>query len=132
MSNAAGWIFETLTTDTALEALIGTRVYRDQAPEKVSYPLVAISLIDVVPVKNAFADILMDGERWQIKAVDYGKSYTTVNSIAAQLRTLLHKTSGSGVLSSVLEAEFPQSETDNMGNMFKSIIMDFRVHTQQE
>lgn len=130
MSNAAGWIFTKLTTDATLTALIGTRVYRDQAPEKATYPFIAISLIDVVPVKNAFADILMDGERWQIKTVDDGKSYATVNSIAARLRTLLHKTSGSGVLSSVLDAEFTQSETDDAGNMYKTIIMDFRVHTQ--
>lgn len=130
MSNAAGWIFTKLTTDATLTALIGTRVYRDQAPEKAAYPFIAISLIDVVPVKNAFADILMDGERWQIKTVDDGKSYATVNSIAARVRTLLHKTSGSGVLSSVLDAEFTQSETDDAGNMYKTIIMDFRVHTQ--
>jgi hypothetical protein len=130
MSNAASWIFTKLTTDATLTALIGTRVYRDQAPEKATYPFIAISLIDVVPVKNAFADILMDGERWQIKTVDDGKSYATVNSIAARVRTLLHKTSGSGVLSSVLDAEFTQSETDDAGNMYKTIIMDFRVHTQ--
>jgi len=129
MSNAASWIFTKLTTDATLTALIGTRVYRDQAPEKATYPFIAISLIDVVPVKNAFADILMDGERWQIKTVDDGKSYATVNSIAARVRTLLHKTSGSGVLSSVLEAEFTRSETDDAGNMYKSVVLDFRVYT---
>mgnify|MGYP001313714466 FL=1 len=130
MSNAASWIQTTLTTDTALAALIGTRVYRDQAPKKATYPFVVISQIDAVLVKNAFADILMDGERWQINAVDDGKLYTTVNSIAARIRTLLHKTRGSNVVSSVLEAEFTRSETDSAGNMYKSIIMDFRVHTQ--
>jgi len=130
MSNAASWIQTTLTTDATLAALIGTRVYRDQAPKKATYPFVVISQIDAVPVKNAFADILMDGERWQINAVDDGKLYTTVNSIAARIRTLLHKTRGSNVVSSVLEAEFTRSETDSAGNMYKSIIMDFRVHTQ--
>lgn len=130
MSNAASWIYTTLTTDATLSALIGTRVYRDQAPEAVTYPFIAFSQIDAIPVKNAFSDILMDGERWQITAVDNGKTYTTVNSIAARLRNLLHKTSGSNVLSSVLEAEFTRSETDDAGNMYKSIILDFRVHTQ--
>lgn len=130
MSNAASWIYTTLTTDATLAALIGTRVYRDQAPESVAFPFVTFSQIDAVPVKNAFSDILMDGERWQITAVDNGKSYTKVNSIAARARTLLHKTRGSNVVSSVLEAEFTRSVTDNAGNMYKSIILDFRVHTQ--
>jgi hypothetical protein len=130
MSNAASWIFTKLTTDATLTALIGTRVYRDQAPEAATFPFVTFTQIDAVPVKNAFADILMDGERWQITAVDNGKSYTKVNSIAARLRNLLHKTSGSNVLSSVLEMEFTRSETDNAGNIYKSVILDFRVHTQ--
>jgi len=34
------------------------------------------------------------------------------------------------VVSSVLEAEFTRSETDSAGNMYKSVILDFRVHTQ--
>ena len=130
MSNAASWIYSTLTTDATLSALISTRVYRDQAPEAATFPFVTFTQIDAVPVKNAFADILMDGERWQISAYDDGKTYTTVNSIAARIRTLLHKTRGSNVVSSVLEAEFTRSETDSAGNMYKSIIMDFRVHTQ--
>lgn len=130
MSNAASWIYTTLTTDATLSALIRTRVYRDQAPEAATFPFVTYAQIDAVPVKNAFADILMDGERWQISAYMSGKSYTTVNSIAARLRTLLHKTRGSNVVSSVLEAEFTRSETDDAGNMYKSVILDFRVHTQ--
>lgn len=129
MSNAASWIYSTLTTDAILTALIGTRVYRDQAPEAATFPFIAFSQIDAIPVKNAFSDILMDGEHWQITAVDKGKSYSTVNSIAARVRTLLHKTRGSNVVSSVLEAEFTRSETDDAGNMYKSVVLDFRVYT---
>jgi hypothetical protein len=129
MADGSAWIYSVLTGSTSLAALVGTRIYRDEAPENTAFPFVVIQQIDAVPVQNAFADRLMDGERWQVKAVNKATSYTTVNSIAALVETLLHKTRGSNVLSSVLEFKMPMSEKDN-GNTYKSMILDFRVHTQ--
>ena len=129
MSDGSAWIYATLLADTALAAIIGTRIYRDEAPEGTTFPFVVMQQIDAVPVQNAFNDRLMDGERWQIKAVNKANDYTTVNLIAALVEALLHKQRGSNVLSSVLEFKMPMSEKDN-GNTYKSIILDFRVHTQ--
>ncbi|MFA7175547.1 MAG: DUF3168 domain-containing protein [Kiritimatiellia bacterium] len=129
MADGSAWIRSTLTGDTALAALVSTRIYRDEAPEGTAFPYVIMQQIDAVPVQNAFKDRLMDGERWQIKAVNKANSYTTVNSIAARIEALLHKARGSNVVSSVLEFKLPMSEKDN-GNTYKSMILDFRVHTQ--
>lgn len=129
MADGSAWIYSVLTGSMSLAALIGTRIYRDEAPEGTVFPYVVIQQIDAVPVQNAFKDRLMDGERWQIKAVNEATSYTTVNSIAALIETLLHKARGSNVLSSVLEFKMPMSEKDN-GKTYKSMILDFRVHTQ--
>lgn len=129
MADGSAWIYSVLTGSTSLAALVSTRIYRDEAPENATFPYVVMQQIDAVPVQNAFRDRLMDGERWQIKAVNKANSYTTVNSIAALIETLLHKTRGSNVLSSVLEFKMPMSEKDN-GITYKSMILDFRVHTQ--
>ena len=129
MADGSAWIYSVLTGSTSLAALVSTRIYRDEAPENATFPYVVMQQIDAVPVQNAFKDRLMDGERWQIKAVNKANSYTTVNSIAALIETLLHKTRGSNVLSSVLEFKMPLSEKDN-GITYKSMILDFRVHTQ--
>lgn len=129
MADGSAWIYSVLTGSTSLAALVSTRIYRDEAPENTAFPYVVMQQIDAVPVQNAFKDKLMDGERWQVKAVNKANSYTTVNSIAAIVETLLHKTRGSNVLSSVLEFKMPMSEKDN-GVTYKSMILDFRVHTQ--
>ena len=129
MADGSAWIYSVLTGSTSLAALVSTRIYRDEAPENATFPYVVMQQIDAVPVQNAFKDRLMDGERWQIKAVNKATDYTTVNSIAALVETLLHKTRGSNVLSSVLEFKMPLSEKDN-GITYKSMILDFRVHTQ--
>lgn len=129
MADGSAWIYSVLTGSTSLAALVSTRIYRDEAPENTAFPYVVMQQIDAVPVQNAFRDRLMDGERWQVKAVNKANSYTTVNSIAALVETLLHKQRGSNVLSSVLEFKMPMSEKDN-GITYKSMILDFRVHTQ--
>lgn len=129
MADGSAWIYSVLTGSTSLAALVSTRIYRDEAPENTAFPYVVMQQIDAVPVQNAFKDKLMDGERWQVKAVNKANTYTTVNSIAALVETLLHKQRGSNVLSSVLEFKMPMSEKDN-GITYKSMILDFRVHTQ--
>lgn len=129
MADGSAWIYSVLTGSTSLAALVSTRIYRDEAPENTAFPYVVMQQIDAVPVQNAFRDRLMDGERWQVKAVNKANSYTTVNSIAAIVETLLHKTRGSNVVSSVLEFKMPMPEKDN-GVTYKSMILDFRVHTQ--
>lgn len=126
---AATWLYNTLSGDTTLAGKVGARIYRDSAPEGTAFPFLAYQLVDVVPVYNAFSDELMEAERWQIKAVDIGHDYSDIETIAARVKTLLHKKSASGVVSAVFIMKMSLSESDN-GETYKTIILDFRVHTQ--
>lgn len=129
MDNAAAWITATLKADSALNALVGGRFFMDEAPEGTVFPFVVMQQIDAVPVQNVFRDRLMDGERWQIKAVTKSKSWVTVKQIAERIELTLHKARGSNVISSVIEFKMPMVERDNTGT-YRTMILDFRVHTQ--
>jgi hypothetical protein len=127
----ANWLYTLLNADTTIKGKVGDRVFRDSAPEGTGFPFIVYQLIDSVPVTNAFKDILMDGERWQIKAVDKGNDYSNVEAIASRCITLFHKKSdsGEGVVSCTLDWFIESSEVDD-GITYKSGILDFRVHTQ--
>jgi hypothetical protein len=129
MDNAAAWIVTTLKADAQLTALVGTRFYVDEAPEGTVYPFVVMQQIDAVPVQNAFADRIMDGERWQVKAVTKSTSWVAAKQIAERIEIALHKKRGSNVISSVIQFKMPMFEKDTSG-VYRTMILDFRVHTQ--
>lgn len=129
MDNAAAWIVTTLKADAQLTALVGTRFYVDEAPEGTVYPFVVMQQIDAAPVQNAFADRIMDGERWQLKAVTKSKSWISAKQIAERIELTLHKARGANVISSVIEFKIPMVENDTTGT-YRTMILDFRVYTQ--
>lgn len=127
--NSATWIYNTLTGDATISGKVGNRVYRDSAPEGTEFPFIAYQLVDSVPVSNAFKDTLMNAERWQIKTVDKGNDYGNIETLVAQIITLFHKETSSGVISSTFEFYLTSSEFDN-GVTFKTGTLEFRLHTQ--
>ena len=129
MDNAAVWITAKLKADSTLNSLAGGRFYMDVAPKGTEYPFVVMQQISAVPVQNAFADRLMDNERWQVKAVTKSASWVTAKQMAERIELVLHKASGSNVISCVTEFKMPMVENDN-GIMYRTMILDFRVHTQ--
>lgn len=129
MDNAAAWITATLKADQALNALAGGRFFMDVAPEGTEYPFVVMQQIDAVPVQNAFADRIMDGESWQIKAVTKSASWITAKQMAERIETVLHKARGSNVISCVVEFKMPMVESETSG-MYRTMILHFRVYTR--
>lgn len=127
--DSATWIYNTLTADPVVAGKVGSRVYRDSSPEGTEFPFVAYQLVDDVPVTNAFSDILMHAERWQIKVVDKGSDYADIEDVAVQIISLFHKETSSGVIGSTFELYFTRSEVDN-GVVFKTGILEFRIFTQ--
>ncbi len=93
------WIYGLLSNDAVLMPIIGKRVFIDIAPEGTNYPLIVMRQIDSIPITNAYADILMEGERWQIKAIDKATKYGRVNQIVQRVEELMHKARGPNVLS---------------------------------
>ena len=126
---AATWIMSVLKDSTTVTGKVSTRIFRDSAPEGTGFPFIVFQQVDMVPVYNLFKDALMDNERWQIKVVDKGNSYTDIDIVAGEIIALLHKKSASGIVSATLEFYFPQTETD-AGATYKSGILQFRIHTQ--
>lgn len=127
--NADRWLYTTLTNDTALQALIGKRVYIDTAPENVEYPFVILQAVYGSPVANMQVDIIMDDEVWMVKAVGEGNSYISLEPIVERIKALLHKTSGTGVIGSVREEVIRFSEI-YQGETFKHLGHYYRIYTQ--
>ena len=129
--NAPAWIFETLKNDAQITAAIGTRIYRDVAPEAASYPFIVIQPLQAFPVENAYSDVIMDSERWQVKVTDKGTSYAAIRAIASRIRALLHKQRATGIISSTFASRLEYPEISETGAKFSNVVQDFRIYTQE-
>lgn len=111
-ARAYAWLYSTLTGDATLQALVGTRVYRDVAPAAASYPLVVFSL-------QAGTDLMVVGATrvWSnlvcvVRAVGLAQTYATLQQIASRIDELLHAAVGTDVLMCVREVPIDYTETD--------------------
>jgi hypothetical protein len=127
--NADRWLYERMTTDSQLAALLGGRVYMDVAPQGVQYPLAVITFIASRQIGNLSVDKIMDSELWQIALWTNEPSYTGLEAIADQVRDVLHQSSGTGVIGAVYEDTRRLMEQDG-DTLYKSIILEFRLFTQ--
>lgn len=129
--SADSWIYSTLAADNTIKNAVGARIYQDLAPEGMTYPFIVFNLVDVMPEENAYADLIMDAEHWDIRVIDKGYSYTTAATIAAAIRSALHKKSS--VTSSIVASRFVQSrrisEHDETGS-YKTISQEFLIFKQ--
>lgn len=124
--NADRWLFTQLTTDTQLATLLGGRVYVDVAPLGINYPLAVMTFIAGQQVGNASADRVMDDEVWQIAVWTNQANYTSIETAADRIRTVLHKASGTGVIGAVFERQTRMNDADG----YKALILEFRLFTQ--
>lgn len=127
--NADRWLYSVLTLDAQLQSSLGGRVYVDVAPADTQYPLAVISLIASNQVGNLSADWVMDNELWQIAVWGQGASYSSLETIADRIRSLLHKANGTGVIGTVYEGSRRLSEQEGE-IVYKAILMEFRLYTQ--
>lgn len=98
------FIYQRLTADAALQALVGTRIYRDLAPiSATTYPMIVFSYTTGDEAQNGTADKIMDIEQWDIRCIDYYKeqpSYARNKQVLNRVRDVLHKTSdANGIVS---------------------------------
>lgn len=124
--NADRWLYTQLTTDAQLATALGGRVFVDDAPLGTQYPLVIMTHVASQQVGNWSADRIMDNELWQIAVWTNQNNYTSIESIADRIRTVLHKASGTGVIGCVFER--PQRMSDPEG--YKALVLEFRLYTQ--
>lgn len=129
--DAQGWIYTTLSTDATLEPLIGDRIFPDLAPTGTAYPLVDLTLVDVMPAENAFADNIFDVERWDVKVVDKSNSFKTARTIAETIRDLIHKQTGTNIHGARFIQKRQYSQLDN-GVTYRYIVQEFEIYTNNQ
>jgi hypothetical protein len=127
--NADRWLYDKLTTDSQLSAVLGGRVYADVAPQTTQYPLAILTLVSAQQISNLYSDKVMDVETWQIAVWTDKPSYTDIEPIADRVREILHKAGGTGVLAAVYQSQQRMMEQDG-DKEYKAIILEFKIFVQ--
>ena len=129
------WIYETLTGDSALTAIVGDRVHVDQAPAGTGFPLVVFSLEyarDVVTHNHT--RVMVDGI-YRIRVNKDSESYDDEMQAAADRIDALFDRSdggtagGASIFTSVREEPYRRSLVDE-GNQYKALGGLFRIWVQ--
>jgi len=124
--NADRWLYTQLTTDTQLSAMLGGRVFVDEAPLNTQYPMAIMTFVSSQQVGNWSADRVMDNELWQIAVWTNRNNYTGIENIADRIRAVLHKAGGTGVIGCAFERQLRMSDPEG----YKAAILEFRLFTQ--
>lgn len=88
----SGAIRHILTSDPAVSARVGGRVYSKQAPQGKKKPYIVYLLVSVTPSNTKEAPSKLDRQRWQIDI--YGDSDYGAQQLAADVRAALDYRSG--------------------------------------
>lgn len=83
------WIYQKLHGDTAIVALVATRIYEDgQQPEGATYPYIVFSIIPRPDTPGLGSVRLLTNPIYQIKLVTKGKPDEDANEVSAIIRRL--------------------------------------------
>lgn len=106
-------IYDILSNDAGVGALISTRIYPDIAPQNVAYPFVIYTIDQADPsdTKDGAAPIYLLSFSVQI----YSESYDTTNAIANAIRSALgSKTAGTYGGLSIQSIRFAGQQSTSM------------------
>ncbi len=127
--NADSWLYSKLTGDATLKTYIDSRVYVDIAPAKTTYPFIVITPVSLISVTEMSVERVMDNELWQVSIFTDKPSYSTLGTIADQVRSVLHKSTGTNIIGCAFEGARRMSYVEE-GRVYKQIILDFRLFTK--
>lgn len=131
------WIYGTLTADTALAAVVGTRVYADQAPQTTP----AVTMPVVVFQWQGGADLMVIGgvRVWTnavylIRGIDEAQTWGgDLKTIADRIDAVLHRGSGTNadgvVYAAVREQPFRMPETAG-GKSYRHLGGLYRIYAK--
>lgn len=129
---AAQHIYSVLAADTALTAVVSTRIYHQEAPQGVAYPFVVFSLLSGIDYPIAGGGRLWSNMLWLIEAVDKTSSFggnlkTAVGRIDAALQAT-RSTVTDGVISAcVREEAFSLAEVGPGGEQYRRMGGRYRI-----
>ena len=92
MAAAGSVIYSLLSSNGALSAQVGTRIYPDIAPQNTAFPFCVYTEISTDPTDTKDGASKLDVKRLQIDV--YSRSYDTTNTIAELVRAVLDRYSG--------------------------------------
>lgn len=127
--NADIWITDKLKKDTTLLAAVSDRIFQDEAPSGIIFPLIIFNFVSTTQVENACADRIMDEEIWRINVITNQPTYKSIGPLADQIRAIFHKASGTGVIGCKYTGSYRLYESRDE-QVCKSIILEFELFTQ--
>lgn len=131
----AKWIYATLAADSAISALIGTRIYEGPAPQTTAYPFIRYDQQSTLDVRGATeATRIMVNELWLIRAVAETESYQgNLATLADRIDALFQNTNGSAtgavVFNSAREFAMRMPE-DEQGISYRHLGGIYRIYAQ--
>lgn len=126
-------IHKALSENVALIALVGTRIYYQQAPQDATYPLVSFHKQSGMP--RRFADMsTVEDDLWTIKGIATGSSAATkAEEIAAAVDDLLDDAdltvSGKDTISLLRESDVSYSEVKG-ADIYRHAGAMYRLRTE--
>lgn len=130
------WIWETLSNDTALAAIVGARVYSDVAPATATFPFVTFSEQSSTDVRTASGqNRIMIDSLYVIRGIVTDTSFNVQSqAIAERIDALFHASQGGNangtvVFTSHREQSFRLAE-QQAGKSFRHLGGIYRVYAQ--
>lgn len=88
---AANWIYGTLTADATIAGIVGTRVYRDFAPQGAAMPAIIYQFQSSEDLNTAGVNRIFTAHTVIVKAVDSTGSYGgNLATLAGRIDALMH------------------------------------------
>lgn len=129
------WLYDTLTADTALTAVVGDRVYSEAAPLGSEFPLVVFGLEYPEDVLTHNGSRIMVTSWWRVRGIVPAESFSdALQTIADRIDAILHRSDGGTadgavIFTSVRMEPYMRLEVDE-GKQYRSLGGVYKTHTQ--
>lgn len=75
MLAAAAWLYSKLAADSALTAVVSTRIYNEVAPQNATYPLVVYQMQSAVDLPAAGGGRILTNSQWLVRAISTAPTF---------------------------------------------------------
>lgn len=131
-TRADQWLATVLKADSAVSALVGTRVYADVAPQGATFPVVVAQFMAAGPDEYVVGPYLLYSNMlFVVKAIDKTNSYR--QDIADAAESALHNKTGNATGAKIIycRRETPMRLVDVVNNVeYRHLGASFRIWVQ--
>jgi len=131
-SAAAQFIYTKLAADSALTAIVGSRIYDQEAPQNATYPYVVFSFLSGVDLPVAGGGRLWSNMLFLVEAVGHVSSFGgNLGTAAARIDAVLQASNGSvtdGTISACVREENFRMVEELAGEQYRRIGGRYRIY----